>query len=509
MAGAMSGQGKKPWLERAIAWISPAWAWNRQKYRSALYDAGASDRLSGGWMPPASATAEATAGPYRDRIRGRARDLENNDDLIIGALGCLERNVVGTGLKPQADVRRANGEQNERVNGLLEAAWEAWAQPGGCDLTGQSTFYELQSLVLRRKTVDGEIFVHRVMPQSVEPGQIPLKLQVLEADLLDATKTAYGGRHIYGGVEVDEYGRPVAYWFRPANADDFPNADSTRIPATEILHLFRKTRGVQFRGISELVATVQRSRNSKEIIDAEVMAARIAACFAGFVKTSNPRRSSLGRQEIVDGDRIETIEPGTLNYLSQNEDVVFATPGRPNTSVKDFMQLVERRVGVALGLSYEAISRDLQGGSYSSARQGYLEDRRGYRAAQEYLVAHLCQPVWKWFVEAAYLSGIFSEPGYLTGRSRYTSARWISPGWEWIDPLKEVQANSQGVAAGQLTLEEVCGARGRDWREVLEQRAREEAYAASLGLTLSYGSAGGQSTGEGGVVESGDQDGNG
>lgn len=514
MAGSMSKEKKLPWIERAIAWISPEWAWERQKYRSALFDAGSSDRLSGGWMPPASATAETTAGPYRDRIRGRARDLENNDDLIIGALGCLERNVVGTGIRPQANIKRSNGDQNERMNGVLETAFEFWAKAENCDLTRQSTFFEMQNLTLRRKTTDGEIFIRRVTPTKT-PGAIPLKLQVLEADLLDTalTKNKSNGNSIYGGVEVDKFGAPVAYWFRPANQDDNPFGPSVRVEAEDVIHLFKKTRGVQFRGVSELVATVQRSRNSKETIDAEVMAMRLAACFAGFVKTNTPGSKSLGRQTTVDGERIETIEPGTISYLGDKEEINFSNPGRPNTSIKDFLQLIERRVGVALGLSYEAVSRDLQKGSYSSARQGYLEDRRGYKQAQQYLAAHFCATVWGWFVDACYLAGKFNAPDYTTNPERYKAVRWISPGWEWIDPLKEVEANSKAMASGQKTLEEVCGERGKDWREVVEQRSREEKYAASLGLTLDFGGSstgGGQSQEEGGDDENNaDQEGNG
>jgi lambda family phage portal protein len=506
---------KTPWIEKAIAWISPEWAYERQKYRSALYDAGATDRLSGGWMPPSSATAEATAGPYRDRIRGRARDLENNDDLIIGALGCLERNVVGTGIRPQANVKRASGDQNERMNKALEANWETWQEAENCDLTRQLTFYEMQGLTLRRKVADGEIFIRRVTPAVVSPGKIPLKLQVLEADLLDTTltKNKDNGNSIYGGVEVDQFGASVAYWFRPANQDDFPLGKSVRVDAKDIIHLFKKTRGVQFRGVSELVATVQRSRHSKETVDAEVMAMRLAACTAGFVTTNNPTGASYGRKTIVNGERFETIEPGMIHYLGEKENISFSNPGRPNTSIKEFLSLVERRVGLALGLSYEAVSRDLQKGSYSSARQGYLEDRRGYKAAQQYLVAHFCRPVWGWFVEACYLAEKLNAPDYATNPEKYTSVRWISPGWEWIDPEKEVGANSNAIASGQKTLEEVCGERGKDWREVLEQRAREEEYAASLGLTLRFGSsgsAGGQSQEEGGDnEEDADQGGNG
>lgn len=509
MAGQMRtrAETKPPILERIIATLSPKWAFDRQLFRSALsrnYDAGANDRFSGNWMPVANATAEETAAPYRDRIRGRARDLERNNDLVIGALDTFDRNVVGSGIRPQAAILKAGGDQNERLNEQAEALWKHWAKPGNCDTTGQSTFYELESLAMRRKVTDGEIFIRRITPKK-EPGKVPLLLQMLEPDLLDTVKTDNGKNKVYGGVEVNEFGRPVAYWFAKEKY-----GESSRIPADQVLHLFKKTRAIEFRGVSELVPVIQRARHSGEAIDAELLATRLAACFAGFIKTGNPHRTSLGRQETSStGDRLETIEPGTLNYLSRDEDVVFSSPGRPNTSIADFVKMLDRRAGAAIGLSYEAMTRDLSKGSYSSARQGYLEDRRTYRRAQQYLVDHLCQPVWEWFIEAAYLAGLLKIPNYYADPERFTSARWLANGWEWIDPMKEVQANEEAIKSGQLTLEETCGARGRDWREVLEQRQREQKYAAELGLVLDFGSTASNNNGTGGGDDDEEDGGNG
>jgi capsid protein len=117
-------------------------------------------------------------------------------------------------------------------------------------------------------------------------------------------------------------------------------------------------------------------------------------------------------------------------------------------------------------------------------------------------VDHFCQPVWEWFIEAAYLAGLLKIPNYYADPDRFTAVRWLANGWEWIDPEKEVKANEEAIKSGQLTLEETCGARGRDWREVLDQRAREQEYAASLGLTLDFGSMASNNNG----TEGGDDD---
>lgn len=74
------------------------------------------------------------------------------------------------------------------------------------------------------------------------------------------------------------------------------------------------------------------------------------------------------------------------------------------------------------------------------------------------------------------LTGQVVIPDYAGDPERYQEAVWIPPGWEWIDPLKEANANARALETGQTTLQKICAARGEDWRELLEQRAREIAW---------------------------------
>lgn len=61
-------------------------------------------------------------------------------------------------------------------------------------------------------------------------------------------------------------------------------------------------------------------------------------------------------------------------------------------------------------------------------------------------------------------------------------ASWL-PGHGWVDPVKEAQACQIRMDIGLSTLEAECAGQGLDWEEVLEQRAREKAKLAELGLT--------------------------
>lgn len=73
------------WLDKIIAAVSPAAAFQREAWRQAWeelrgYDAAGHDRLNSGWRV-VNQSAELTDRPGRDMVRARARDLERNSDI--------------------------------------------------------------------------------------------------------------------------------------------------------------------------------------------------------------------------------------------------------------------------------------------------------------------------------------------------------------------------------------------------------------------------------------------
>ena len=73
-------------------------------------------------------------------------------------------------------------------------------------------------------------------------------------------------------------------------------------------------------------------------------------------------------------------------------------------------------------------------------------------------------------------------PDFYEARADWVTCRWIGPGRGWIDPNKEAQASQMKIDAGLSTLEDEAAEQGKDWQEVLEQRAYEEAEKTRVGL---------------------------
>jgi capsid protein len=171
------------------------------------------------------------------RLREVARDLVRNNPYAESALGTIADHTVGWGIvaKPLTP------------NPRLTAAWKAWSETTACDADGRHNLAGLQNLAIRTIAESGEVLIRRRNRLLSDGLPIPMQLQVLEPDMLDAYKTITlpNGGKIVQGVEFDAIGTRVAYWLFPKHpgailmqsiGSMFPA--SKRIPASEIIHGF-------------------------------------------------------------------------------------------------------------------------------------------------------------------------------------------------------------------------------------------------------------------------------
>lgn len=485
-------------IDKTISFISPSWGYKRIAWRSALrgfYDAGSSDRLNSGWNA-VNATAEQVDKTQRDNIRARARDLERNSDIAESIIGPMERNVIGTGIRVQAKATKRDKTEDDELNDQIEDLWKEWCRARNCDITGQQSFYEIQKMAIRRIIVDGGIIFIKVYNSS---GPVPFSLQAKEVDELDTSINTISGTNknrVVGGIEFDEYNKPIAYHFKNYTVDRYYTGKSDRVEAQRVIYLWDKKRPSQIREVSPLARTLPRIRDINEFMEAVSVKERILACLSVFIKKNPSGNIGRGSAQVdsKSGYPVRTISPGMIQELQPGEDVQTVIPSGQSSNAREFVSTEQRLAGSGQGLSYEAVSRDMSQVNYSSARQGLLEDQRTYLMWQQFLIEHFCYEVYTEFVISAVLAGKLDLKDFWQNKSRYLKHEWIAPGWSWIDPIKEVKANQTAIDTGQDTLARICAERGLDWREVLKQRAREIQYYKELGIEITGGvSSNGQS----------------
>lgn len=472
-------------------------AWRRamNEMRGA-YSAGDMDRRAEGWNP-VNGTAEQLNQPQRDLIRSRARERERNSDMLESILLALERNVVGTGFRLQSKAVKSDGSPADDVRRKLEVAFKSWQKKQNCDITGQQSFWEMQKMALRRTKVDGGILFVKTYTGN---KRFPFQLQAREVDDLDSNgliRNPATGNIIINGVEVNQYSRPVAYWLKEYTPDGWYTGRSKRIEAQQVIVLWKKKRPTQVREVSDLAPAIMRINDVEELIDSVSMKEKILSALAIFIKRALPN-SGRGLTSVPSSDydpktgyKKKRISPGMITDLQPGDDVTSVIPTGQAANTRDFSGLMQRLIGAGQGLSYEAASRDMSQVNYSSARQGLLEDQKTYEDWQQWLIDHFLSEVYTEFVISAVLSGEVKTPGFWQNKDSYLDHEWIAPGWGWIDPKKEVEANTSAINSGQDNLANICARAGYDWRDVLKQRAEELAYVKQLeeeyGVKLSLG----------------------
>ena len=481
-------------LDRAVSWFSPRLGYMRIAWRNAIrgYNAGEVSRHSAGWTP-VNAKAEQLNQPHRDFIRAKARDLERNSDIVGGPVGMMERNVVATGFRVQPNTG------DDALNAQIVEAFDEWQKKQNCDVTGAQAFWEQCKMTIRRTEVDGGILFIKTYSGD---SRFPLQLQAREVDDLDSSgQFRNGANAIVNGIEVDQKQKPVAYHLKCFTADGWFTGKTERILAERVIFPWRKTMPSQIREMSPLAPAINRANDAEEYLDAIGVKEKILASLSVFIKKLIPGSGTPGRGNGLTGANDEydpktgykrkRVAPGMIMELQPGDSVDAVIPSGQATNAKELVSTFQRFIGAGQGLSYEATSRDMSQVNYSSARQGMLEDQRTYGDWQQWLIDHFLSEVYIEFLTSAVLAGTIKIRGFWENKSKYLRHTWIEPGWSWVDPVKETKANDMAIESGQDNLANVCARVGYNWREVLEQRAKELAYIKELeeqyGVSMSEG----------------------
>jgi lambda family phage portal protein len=465
-------------IDRVISVFSPKAAFNRMRFRAATaildsqvrkYDAASGGRRTDGWRTNGgSPNTEVRAA--LTRLRERHRDMVRNNPYAENAVARITNNTVGAGIRPSI-----SGKESSYNIKRVKKYWRDWAETKSCDYDGQHNFYGLQAMAMRAVVESGEVLIRK---RRVTGQEIPIKLQVVEADLLDHTKDieylVEGKGWIIQGIEFDSNGKRVAYWMYERHPDDALEITSKRIPADDILHIYYKKRPGQVRGVPFGTSAMMRLKDFDDYEDAELVRQKIAACFSVFIEDTNPD-AALSTQPDASGEIREKVEPGIIEHLPPGKSVTFAQP--PTTQgYEAYSRKILQGISAGYGTSYEALTNDLTGVNFSSGRMGWLEFQRNITDWQEnMLVPMLCDNVWSWFMESLQIIGAVSKP---------VPATWTPPRREMIDPKKEVDGMLAANRAGYVSWQETVRQMGYDPDLTLEELKSDFDKFTLLGLVL-------------------------
>ena len=439
---------------------------------------------------PMTRSSDAELRPALRSLRNRCRELARNNEYVRRYLGLMRINVVGAqGVGLQMKARNDGGDLDGPGNQIIENAWKAWGKRGIPTADGRLSFADAQRLVIETLCRDGEVLVRLIRGYSGNKDRFAVEF--IEADLLDEelnTKVS-NGNSVRMGVEVDEYGKAVAYHLLRQHPGDYEFANGygnkhIRVPAAEMLHIFAAERPHQTRGIPPLAASITALKMLHGYREAELVAARVAASKMGFI--TSPDGEGYTGDDLLDTHApVMSAEPGSFEQLPAGMDIKMFDPTHPTTAFAEFHKSILRGIASSLGVSYAALASDLENVNYSSIRQGALDERDFYKTMQAFVIEHFIEPVFEAWLESA--MSFTDLPLPVSRYDKFADAAvWRPRGFSWIDPLKEVRANVEAIQNGLLSMQDVVGNYGMDVEDVFEAVERERELAKRYGISLAF-----------------------
>lgn len=471
-------------IDRLIAAVAPRRALDRVRARNALsvlsgfraFEGGRISRRLPTPAPATSANAELESVTV-ERLRNRARDMVRNNPYCSRALDVWTSNIVGTGIVP------ASRTGKKTVDRTVMDLWRQFVDQ--CDADGQLDFYGLQTLAVRSAFEGGDMLARLRVRRPEDGFKVPLQLQLMEGDHLDGSKTGIlDGFKTILGVQLNAIGQRSAYWIFPEHPGEVGQfrligLNSSLVPASDVIHLYRKSRIGQIRGVSAFSPVMLQAKDLTDLQEAVVVKARIEACFSAFITSEEADGMALGpASQDYAGNAVQELQPGMVRHLKPGEEITFANP-TSSVSFDPVMLHTLMGIAVGLGLTYDQLTGDLRQANYSSLRAGKVEMRRLVEQVQYQMVVPMfCRPIWRRFIELSILAG------HLKGTVDDYPVEWIAPASEAIDPEKDLRADILAVRSGRMTMRQFIAAWGNDPDTHLQEIAKTNKLLDDLGLVL-------------------------
>jgi lambda family phage portal protein len=442
------------------------------RFRKRNYDAGSKGRRTDGWKST-GASADALIGTSGSVLRDRSRDLVRNNALAAQAVQVLVNNIVGPGIRPRA----ASG--NKALNRKVDALWRQFC--ANCDFFGQTDFHGLTNLAVRQMIEAGDILALRVTLPGGGKG-VPLQIQLREIDHLDDARSleVMAGGYVDQGIEFDDQGRRRAYWMFPehpgGNRRVFRRRfESERIDAKRVAHMFERQR-VQSRGIPWAAPAMIALRDLGDWQTAEMERKKTEACLVGIVFGDEEGQMSVAPVvQDGQGNEVEEFQPGMISYARGGKDIKFTQPAS-TAGVGEWNRVQMHIIASGFRVPYALMTGDLSQTNFSSGRIGLNEFRRMVEQLQwQTVIPMFCEPIWRWFIEAAQLQGLLPADAVIP-------AEWAPPRFEMVNPLQDVQADLLETRAGFASPQQMIAKRGYDPAAVIEEWKSHADLTDALGL---------------------------
>lgn len=444
----------------------------------------------GGWNPPDYGPNLASC-LSRPKLRSRSRQQCRDNPLATSAREQYVTNVVGTGFRPKL-IGIDPGVERE-----IKAAWRIACTE--LDAEGQLSFDGMIALAVSCMFESGETLGRRIFEPPGSGLSTPVTVQLLEPDHLDHFRSDLPGDSVRDGIQFAG-GRRVSYRMlkrHPGETDEMPTGDTADVPADDVLHMFRKTRPGQRRGIPHLHAALTRLYQLDMYQDAELERKKQAAQMVGFISSQlgdiDPNQvfpTNAPQETWVDArnqfySAVNKLKTGTWNVLAPGDKTEFNQASDVGGNYEVFLRKVQQEIAASAGITYEQMTGDMRGVNYSSARVRLIDIRRSFEMIQMQIVCHqFCRRVWQWWLTSLIASRSIVVPDFERLRAAYLNPMWIPDPFDSVDLLKETMRDLAETRAGFTSLPHQQAKRGHHPDDLLTEQQESNRRLDDAGMVF-------------------------
>lgn len=432
------------------------------------------------WAYARGLSADAAGDPgVRKTIRDRARYEDANNSLCSGMVDTFVDSVYGTG--PTLSVETGI----DKADASIESRFYEW-----CD---ERNVFEKFRLAYRDDSVAGEGLLLKVADDEDREGPA-FDLVNFECDRVCDPYGDQSDPYQRDGVRLSRSLNPQSYYILDQHPGDNSGyaltEDGQWYPADRVIHLSRKRRPEQIRGVSPLTPALYVFATFRRFLFATVAAAETAASNAAVVKTTSSEiiqdaiaQSPGGVNPVSSVLPLDVVEMPKRNLLTlpAGWDIGQMVAQHPNATIEMFHRIAVMEVGRGYGMPYNVAAADSSDHNYASGRLdwqawGMVVDRERTLRLDR---------AWKFGIVRDWYRQAQLIPGYLHPACREIPFSDLNLEFLWAslghaDPKKEAEAIQLRLDAHVSTVKRECALLGLDYRAVLRQQQKESKVIATL-----------------------------
>lgn len=413
-----------------------------------------------------SSNLDATPMARRALIKS-SRALYKNSAFIRGLTERIITLAIGCGIQ----FLPSSG--SDRYNQASTARLKRWGKRPA--VRCPFTWRQIQRIIFRAILTDGEIFVYHTTKDG-EP-----RIMLIESHLIGkGYSRAWSGEP--DGIVLDADGDPVAYEYYPDQKNGYPSGKPILLPAESVTHFMLPDRADLYRGVTPYHSVITTAHDVHDIIAMEKAAVKDVSKRTDVITTASgeydPEQAHANGGVVpssTDSSKFYQEVLGPDAVVMRNGDTYTPyEPKRPGPAWQGFMDFLTQFCCMGLNVPPSVFLPMKIGGA----------DTRATWATAARVVE-----LWQDDLSAGFEEIVnFVQYDDISNRRVTNSpADWDSLTYQYprrvtSDYGRDSKSDREDVKMGMLSLRDYYGGEGCNWKEEIQQIAKEQAYIKEIAL---------------------------